>query len=285
MGNIFLCTDGFTDRTLAHEFNYVTGIQADTIYMLSESHSEYENIGNNIKICNSVSEGVKLCDSVYTTNKKIQEFFQENEKKVNFIRKTDYLTQQKDKVSRNSIKFNFAQKPVVVILSVSNYSDSYYVEVTVNKIFAEAGAMPSQLLSRNTKIILNKFIGDCFLSQHSVTDGSVLIMGMSCCGYSYVELLSYLQALNPDLVFVCSDRDHDGNDLVKYLSLICNRIYCVRSPYFIFENIVGKKIPIYCSETEKNNDCIYTTDCLFYEKIRDIIYSVLYRPNNIRIIK
>ena len=282
MNNYLLCTNSFLDRTLACELEYVTKKNIDSVFILSENHSSIELLDSKVVIKNSIDECMDLCNRVITTNKGVYNLFKKQKKDADLIIGFDPNINRMDNNLNKADSFNCFKKPVIVILSANNYSDSYCVEITINKILSDSGACPLQFYSWNTRRILKVLNRDLFSDVAENSQYDILILGMSCYGHDYINMLSKLKKVCPDLVFICVNGDYSYEELKKYMSLICGNVFMVKSPYILFENIVGKTVPVYNNDTTCQNECIMTTDACFYDKIRNVIFTVLYWPENIK---
>ena len=288
--NIFLFSNAFTARTLTFQMEYVFNIPINTIFLMAENHHKDETffVGENshVCICNTFDECINRSDMIIVAKDQIVPHF--IDKKDCLIIDSPWKSKNDYKTDIHAIpKLDYLTKPVIVILSMGNYTDQYCIEILVNKILSEKNAKVMQFFSPETKTILSALSQSEYLNPNlcDVQNNDYDIIVLSIKGITNdSQLFRILKDVSPDVLILCVNYSFSKTiEIEHYFKYICNIGAIVKSPYISYEVVEGKTYPVFCG-FEKSNFFKNSLDKNLEHDLRTSILQRVYLPDSIYIL-
>lgn len=290
MKNISIFSNAFTARTLTFQMEYLLDISINTIFLMAENHHKDEvfSIGGNSQICilSTFDECVNLSDIIIIDQIKTSPPIAD--KKDCLIINSPWKNKANYKTDIDAIpKINYSSKPVIVILSLGEYTDQYYVEILVNKILSEKNAKIMQIFSPETKNVLSSFSRYNYLNHNlrNAQDNEFDVIVLSIKGITNdATIIRLIKEVSPDVLILCVDYSFNkAFEIRNYFKSICNVDIIIKSPYISYEVVENKTYPVYCG-IENTNVFKNSLDNNLENELRAMILQRIYLPSNIYIL-
>lgn len=231
MSKIFILSNTYTIRNIILSIRYLFNEGVDSIVILEENcelsdfPSECADI--NLIVCSSLDDCINICDVVVIPNEKCipsktLKYVIEKSTKLNKKYYTDcYVTQIPVLDCNNK---SFKTKPIILMLTLGNYTQHMYIELVLNKIFAGMHVPIKQILSYETYHLL-KTINmsglmnlnlDVFFVEELDTDYQMIVWPV--CLESLEELegkLDDFKKLSPDFIICSAEFAFNDIDFLK----------------------------------------------------------------------
>lgn len=151
---LFIYANSYSARMLIFHAEYLFNCKIMDIYILRENHNDNEHFSIsphiNLTLCNSIHDAVKQSDiTIVLFDKNVPQDMVNNIRQlsdklgkkcivINDVWNTERLDRQQNNLISNTI-LDYSNTPVVLSLSVGQFTGQYCVELLLNKIFLMQG--------------------------------------------------------------------------------------------------------------------------------------------------
>ena len=303
MSKIFVFSNSFATRTVLFGLDSLFNIKFDEVLLLKENHNQKEiflfNTNIKIKLYESIDDCICLCDSIIMIK-------DDNipEKSINYIScKSKELDKQcfeiinpwKNKLSSstNNIddkNIDFKKYPVILNISLGTISQSYCVEILLNKIFTKNSIGFKQFYSKEMENFLLQLDGYGILSsnfsrqikfpeyQYNIIIYSINIGESIYNIKKYIDILRHIASdftiLQTDIKF---NEYESAKNIIKY-GCFSQLDMLIKSHY----NVVDEKLTVYCAKKINEDSLVKDIESISLEnKLSFNIFSKIAFPEGI----
>lgn len=278
---IFIFLNGFISRTLLFQLDYILNERLESIILLSENHSEedvsfYYNNRNKIFIYDNIETCIEKCDTIVLENRVINPEIKKSKKRKVYISVPD----RTEEVLKESIPlYDYSQKPVIAILSMGLYNDSYCTEILINKILNNIGALPLQLFSKRTSSLLENLEQEGILNPKLIKkpneeNSDIFVICIDCDGYTYSDFNSLISKISPDMLVLCTNYIFKNeNEIRNFFHYIKEIDIIISSPYIPYEVNPGKYYAVFCKKNNINN----SNSIIYNENLESILKETIFK--------
>ena len=287
MKNVFLFLNAVLDRTLSFQIEYVLGIQIRSFILMAENHntvdSQYFFANRSVCIYDKLQECIEHCDIIIASSEHMNQLKTVKNKEIIIIEANKGKYENRPFTIPN---LAYAEKPVIAILSLGEFSDQYNTEILINKILTESGAQIKQHFSPLTHDILESCSRskrlNTALSRTGREDENYDIIILSINGISsYPQLMKIICEILPDMILLCVNHAYSQEEELKKCLFGCGKIdVIIKSPYISYEIVKGKTFPVFCGH-EKSASYYGSFENDLYEVLQQSMSKCVYWPKNI----
>lgn len=293
---IFIVSSSYVENTILHNIMYLFDQSDLEIILLKENHSsdEFESFGDKlvITLCSNYMDAICLCDLVlFIDNNTYQSALNDiivlanqKNKQVLLIPKQ----QQGEILFENRIihkkNVNY-QKPVIGIIVIGDYCQTYCIELALNELFNNMQIKFLQEFSSWTNNILNhlieaKMVNEAVVASRNSNDYDVVIKTFN--GKALLDLKNdkelYEDFINakPDYVLVaCENQFNDTNELKNIFKYrYSSKIDCIIASNYNSILFGTQKIPVLFKDYNNKTFQIKNLHAISKELMEDIICKI-----------
>lgn len=307
---IFLYANSYATKTLLFHIDRLFNTQISTIYLLKENHKEKEVYYFSSQIHVVVLESIEsIVKTVDLTIALIDD--STPDRKVNEIKELSSLygsqcvildnpwskTISESKRNLKELSYptdEYQKKPVILVVSISSFSDQYCIEVILNKIFTEEGVPFTQEFSRELKNIVdclsNLDMVHCSYNKHECEEALVMIKTINIESLRDEDFArQFLSTISPDFIILvgtieCEQFQEIANLFWYKYSLKTDMF--ITSPYITFERVSGEINAVYCDHIKESysRNVLSNREVSFENKLKNSIFAKISVPLGVYVI-
>lgn len=229
MRKIFILSTSFLTKLLLMNLHYVLNFTFDTIILLKENHNELEKFSYNIELYEDLETSIVASDVIVILS--VSSIPQNTiEIVIDLARKhgKELISLKSEKevldYRKEGIKISNTM-PLILHLAIGKASQSYGLEIIINKILSKCDINFKQYFSNKTYNILKQLSKQNVLKEGILSkvrnnniDVVVLSIEISTQDNLHEELDRYINNLSPDVFIIQTDlRDERWKEIEKVL--------------------------------------------------------------------
>lgn len=308
---IFLYADSYATKTLLFHIDRLFNTHISTIYLLKENHKEKEEyyfssqihvvvLENIESIVKAVDLSIALIDKS-TPNRKVNEIKDLSAlyggRCVIFDNPWSKTTSEsRENVDKLLYPTNeYQKKPVILVVSISRFSEQYCIEVILNKIFTEEGVPFTQEYSRELNYIVDCLSSldmvHCSFNKHECDEASLIIKTIEINSLIDEDFArQFLSTISPDFIILAGAIDckqFEEIDRLFWYKYSLKTDMFIASPYIAFERFDGEINAVYCDCTKEfySRNVLSNREANFENELRNRIFAKISMPLGVYIIQ